>query len=173
MVSGVTVEQGSSSAFQTAFTTSTAAALGIDATAVVVNAVTLVTVRRHLRDSVHRALGTTSSVKISYSVSTAATTTSVTTSLTNSAPTITNSLNTVGVTEGFVAVADGPVIDLSTATPTSSPTLAPVTEPPSPAPVADVTEPPSPAPVADVTEPPSPAPVADTPTAPDEEVVVV
>ena len=174
MVSGVTVAQGSSSAFQTAFTTATAAALGIDAADVIVKAITLVTVRRNLREqtSVHRALGISSAVKISYSVSSASSTTSVTTSLTNSAPTVTNSLNTVGATEGFVAVAGAPVIDFSTVVPTTSPTLAPaddLTEPPTPAPVAEVTEPVTPAPAAEVTEPVTPAPVADLPAVPETE----
>ena len=174
LISGVTVDQGSLEEFQTPFTQATAVALGVDADAVVITAVDLVTVRRNLRDrdaSVHRKLGSTSTVKISFTVATSATATSVTTSLRNAAPTVTNALNVVGAIEGFVAEVGAPVIDLSTSAPTDSPIEetddgegetenlddAKEDDTPSPAPVDEVTEAPTPAPVN--TEAPTPAPV--------------
>ena len=126
---GVTVAQCSSLAFRSAFMTSVAAALGITASAVSVTSITSVTARRSLAEdepSSLRALASTSSVKVSYSVSTAASKESVTTSITNSAPTLTNSLNTVGATEGFVASAGAIATDTSTSFPTSAPAYAPI-----------------------------------------------
>ena len=102
LISGVTVDEGSLEEFKAAFVKATALALGVDEDAVVMSAVDLVTVRRNLRDrdaSVHRRLGSTSTVKISFTVATSATATSVITSLTNAAPTVSNALNVVGRSE--------------------------------------------------------------------------
>ena len=167
LISGVTVDEGSLEEFKAAFVKATALALGVDEDAVVMSAVDLVTVRRNLRDrdaSVHRRLGSTSTVKISFTVATSATATSVITSLTNAAPTVSNALTVVGAIEGFVAVVGAPVIDLSTAAPANSPIerTDEVTEAPIPAPVIE----PTPAPVDEVTEAPIPAPVIEPTPAP-------
>ena len=167
LISGVTVDEGSLEEFKAAFVKATALALGVDEDAVVMSAVDLVTVRRNLRDrdaSVHRRLGSTSTVKISFTVATSATATSVITSLTNAAPTVSNALTVVGAIEGFVAVVGAPVLDLSTAAPANSPIerTDEVTEAPIPAPVIE----PTPAPVDEVTEAPIPAPVIEPTPAP-------
>ena len=171
LISGVTVDEGSLEEFKAAFVKATALALGVDEDAVVMSAVDLVTVRRNLREgdaSVHRRLGSTSTVKISFTVATSATATSVITSLTNAAPTVSNALTVVGAIEGFVAVVGAPVLDLSTAAPANSPIerTDEVTEAPIPAPVIE----PTPAPVDEVTEAPIPAPVIEPTPAPVDEV---
>ena len=115
--------------FLSAFIASTAAALGIPVSAVSVTSVTSVTARRlfgEIKSSGLRALESTSSVKIAYSVSSAASKASVTTALTNAALTVTNSLNTVGATNGFTASVGALTGDNSTPFPTSAPAYAPI-----------------------------------------------
>jgi Hint module len=123
LLKGVTVEQSSSFNFQTAFVTTTAAALGISAAAVTITAVSPIATRRLNEDksSRLRALSASTTVAISYYVSTTATRASTEASIANSGPTLANSLNAVGATNGFTASVGAVTFDFSTSYPTSDP----------------------------------------------------
>ena len=127
LLSGVTVQQSSSFSFQTAFVTTTAAALGIPAAAVTITAISPIATRRLDEDKTSRlrALSASTTVAISYYVSTTATRASTETSITNSGPTLANALNAVGATSGFTASVGAVTSDFSTSYPTSDPAYTP------------------------------------------------
>ena len=127
VVIGVTVAQAMTTQFQTAFITTTAAALGLSASAVTIKSITTITVRRNLQEVVTsgvRLLTVSSSCKILYAVSTSDTLSSTSAALTNIGATMTSNLNAVGLTSGFVASVSTPTPDASTYSPTASPAVA-------------------------------------------------
>ena len=119
----MTLAQGNSVAFKAAFIATIAAANGVLQSAVVITTVTAINSRRLGEETEDRILTTASSLKIGYTITSPDSITTVTTNIANSAIALTNSLNVVGVNNGFTATVGGAAVDSTTQSPTSAPVV--------------------------------------------------